>query len=490
MADIQLNHGDHIGSETTITDAIPYLKSIKDQTNVWNIYTTLGTNYLRTYNLNDALLYYNKALGLKVDESRKSLTKSNIATVLLEQQKYDEALQIFLRLSTQKELQQKPEYNAKNIDNIGLCYNKMNDPKGIQYLNHALEIRKGLKNISGIGTSNFHIAKYYDETKNYVLAKKHAQLSYESYTKANSMEDRLNALALIIKNSNGSELKKNSLLYVALVDSAFEVRQRAKNKFAKIKYDSKSEKEENLKLRTQKAQKELQIEKQKNKNIISYLIIILSVIIIFIIYYYLTSKVNKEKIEATYRSETRIAKKLHDELANDIYHTIAFTENKNLSIAENKDQLMRNLDAIYTRTRDISKENNPISTDQNYVLHLKQMISEFSTPDINLMLNGLNIVSWDAIDQNKKEAIYRILQELLVNMKKHSNATLVSISFKKVEKYIIVNYNDNGKGIDAKKITFKNGLHNIESRITKIRGEISFDSLPNKGFKATFKFPS
>ncbi|WP_202393952.1 ATP-binding protein [Flavobacterium sp. HBTb2-11-1] len=489
MADIQLNHGDHIGSETTITDAIPYLKSIKDQTNVWNTYTTLGTNYLRTYNLNDALLYYNKALGLKVDESRKSLTKSDIASVLLEQQKYNEALQIFLRLSTKKELQQKPEYNAKNIDNIGICYNKMSDPRGIQYLNQALQIREEIKNKSGVGISNLHIASYYDENKARTLAKKHALEAYKKFSEIDNIDNKLSSLKLLIKNNSDQELKKYSILYIDLVDSIFEVRQKAKNQFARIKYDSKREKEENLKLKTHKAENELKLERQKSRNIISYIIIILSLCLILILYYYLTSKANREKIEAAYNSETRISKKLHDELANDIYHTMAFAENRNLSLAENREQLLHNLDTIYARTRDISKENAIILTDENYISSLKEMISRFNTPNINLLINGLDTISWDEVDKVKKTAIYRAIQELLVNMKKHSDASLVAIIFKESKRDIIINYTDNGKGIDLNKMILKNGLHNIENRILAIKGAIDIDSGLGKGFKLFIKLP-
>ncbi|MFC0780896.1 ATP-binding protein [Flavobacterium sp. HJSW_4] len=489
MADIQLNHGDYIGSETTITDAIPYLKSLKDQNNIWNIYTTLGTNYLQTYNLNDALLYYNKALGLKIDESLKSLTKSNIASVLLEQQKYDEALQIFSRLSTKKELIEKPEYNAKNIDNIGLCYVKMNDPRGIQYLNHALQIRKDINNNSGVAVSNLHIASYYDENNDSFLAKKHALEAYKKFRKINNIDNKQTALKLLIKNSSDQELKKYSLLYVELVDSIFEVRQKAKNQFARIKYDSKREKEENLRLKTHKAENELKLERQKSRNIISYIIIVLSLCLILILYYYLTSKANRDKIEAAYNSETRISKKLHDELANDIYHTMAFAENKNLSLAENKEQLLHNLDAIYARTRDISKENCTIVTDKNYTSSLKEMISRFNTPNLNLLINGIDTISWNEVDKAKKTAVYRAIQELLVNMKKHSDASLVAIVFKETKKNIIINYTDNGKGIDVHKMVLKNGLHNIENRILAIKGEIDIDSEAGKGFKVFIKFP-
>jgi len=489
MADIQLNHGDYIGSETTLTDAIPYLKLLKDQTNVWNTYTTLGTNYLRTYNLNDALLYYNKALGLKIDESRKSLTKSNIASVLLEQQKYDEALQIFLRLSTKKEFEKKPEYNANNMDNIGLCYVKMNDPRGIQYLNHALQIRKDINNNSGIAVSNLHIASHYDENHDSFLAKKYAFEAYKKFSEIHNIDNKQTALKLLIKNSSDQELKKYSLLYVELVDSIFEVRQKAKNQFARIKYDSKKEKEENLRLKTHKAENELKLERQKSRNIISYIIIVLSLCLILILYYYLTSKANRDKIEAAYNSETRISKKLHDELANDIYHTMAFAENRNLSLAENKEQLLHNLDAIYARTRDISKENCTIITDKNYISSLKEMICRFNAPNLNLLINGIDTISWDEVDKAKKTAVYRAIQELLVNMKKHSDASVVAIVFKETKRNIIINYTDNGKGIDVHKMVLKNGLHNIENRIFAIKGEINIDSSSGKGFKVFIKLP-
>ena len=48
------------------------------------------------------------------------------------------------------------------------------------------------------------------------------------------------------------------------------------------------------------------------------------------LYYYLKNRNKKEKAEAVYQSETRISKKLHDELANDVYQTMAFVETQDL----------------------------------------------------------------------------------------------------------------------------------------------------------------
>ena len=488
MAEIQQAHADYIGSESTVTEAIPYLKDIKNTKHVWNSYIILGINYLHTYDFKSALLYFNKALALNTNQSSKASAKNNIALVYIEQQEYYNAIQIFKNLSEDETVKKIPEHYARILDNLGYCYYKTGDPKAFSYLEKASKIRSQIEDNTGLGMSYLHLAEFYKKD-NASLAKKYMLLSYEKFNLVNCVDLRLESLKHLVENSSDKELKNYSITYVFLVDSIFEVRQKAKNQFAKIKYDSKKDRDENLKLKTHKFENELQLERQKNKTIFSYIIIAFILTLIVVLYFYLTSRGNKEKIEATYNSETRIAKKLHDELANDIYHTMAFAENKNLALPENKEQLLNNLDAIYSRTRDISIENATIITDKNYVPALKEMIAGFNNPNINLILNGLDTINWFDVEKNTKITIYRVLQELLVNMKKHSNASLVDINFKNTEKNVIINYTDNGKGTSINNISFKNGLHNVENRILNIKGDIEIDSTPDKGFKVFIKFP-
>ncbi|GAA3781415.1 hypothetical protein GCM10022423_42430 [Flavobacterium ginsengiterrae] len=490
MAALQQNQNDFIGSKTTLKEVLPYLKLIRDSEQIWYTYTYLGINYLNTYQFKKASRYFNKALDLNINKFKNIESKKNIAEVLIAENKYQEAIQILLSLTDEKEVQSKPKFHAEILDRIGHCYShySSDNSEAYRFLNYALQIRMRLKDNEDIAKSYYNLALFY-QNKNSDSAKKYMTMSYEKYTLANDIDGRMSALKLIINNSPNPELKKHALKYIILVDSIFEVRQKAKNQFARIKYDSKLQREENLKLKTHKAENELNLERQKNKNIISYIIIVLSLCLILILYYYLTSKANRDKIEAAYNSETRISKKLHDELANDIYHTMAFAENKNLSLAENKEQLLHNLEVIYSRTSDISKENSSIITDENYISSLKEMISGFSTIQINLILNGLDLISWTKIDKNKKITIYRVLQELLVNMRKYSDASVVGVNFKQIEKSILIHYSDNGKGIDMEKIIFKNGLYNVENRILKIRGTIDITSAPNEGFKVLIKIP-
>jgi len=488
MAEIQQDHEDFIGSTITATEAIPYLDKIKDPNHIWNIYSVLGRNYYYTYDFPNAIYYYSKAFALKVDRINILEAKNNIATIYLKQGKYNEALQIFLSISKEKVVQQNPIYYSKVLDYIGICYFKLKNTKALAFFQKSIQINSEAKHEDGLGKTYYNLAEYYHNNK--ALSMMYAKLSYKNYTLSGNTNDRLLALKFIIENTDSAEeIKEKALLYIKENHNIYAFRQKAKNQFAKMKYDSKREKEENLKLKAQKIKNELQLEKQESRNIISYIIIILASCLIVIVYFYLTARTNRQKIEATYQSETKISKKLHDELANDIYHTLAFAENRNLSVEENRSHLLKKLDDIYSRTSNISKENNPMLCDQNFTISLKEMISGFNTAKINLLINGLDEISLNQLDEIKKISVYRTIQELLVNMKKHSDATLVALTFKKRNNIILINYTDNGKGIDSNKMVHKNGLHNIENRIGAIKGKVEIHSDFGKGFKVLIKFP-
>jgi signal transduction histidine kinase len=281
---------------------------------------------------------------------------------------------------------------------------------------------------------------------------------------------------------------KTTLLYLKINDSIIKARQKAKNQFAKIKYDSKKDREENLKLKAQKAENALQLEKIKNRNLSLYIVIGLVFGSIFFLYYYLTTKGRREKTAAVYESETRISKKLHDELANEVYHTIVLAETKDLSSSENKEILLSNLDTIYSGTRNISRQNSTIDTGENFKDELKEMLSSYNGNEVSVIIKDNNDINWSKIQSEKKIAVYRVLQELLVNMKKHSQCSFVVIGFEENDKQVQIQYSDNGIGFSGK-MNLRNGLKNAENRILNIKGTLTFESEPNKGLKVKITFP-
>ncbi|MBF2708340.1 tetratricopeptide repeat-containing sensor histidine kinase [Flavobacterium soyangense] len=488
MSEIQQNLGDYTGSETTAIEAIPFLNKTMHPSYECSIYNLLGIVYMKLYDYDNALYYYNMGLHSKIDKIRKLKFIHNIAVTYMAKNDYNKAIQILLPLTLKKEIINDSASYSKVLDNLGYSYFKVGNTKGIDYLNQGIKIKKRTKDDLGMATSYLNLTKYYKQT-NPRLANNYAQMAYEKATKVNNVDNRLESLALLIQSSTGNQSKLYFEKYIHINDSIIKARQKARNQFAKIKYDSKKEKDENQALKSQKAQTAFELEQQKNKNLLLYFLILIGFISTVFLYHFLKAINKKEKIQTSYDTETRIAKKLHDELANDVYHTMAFAETQDLSSSQNKEILLNNLDTIYSRTRNISKENSSIDTGLQFVSSLKEMMAGFSTEATNVLINELDIVNWNALEANKKIIVYRVLQELLVNMKKHSQSSLAVITFKKIENKLKIEYSDNGIGTAFDKINSRNGLQNVENRILAIKGTITFDTESGKGFKTSFTIP-
>lgn len=485
LATIQQNLGDYSGSETTAMEAYPILERTTNPNYKWNIYTILGINYLNSHNEKYALYYFNKALNLKTDKSRKIGAKSNIAQVYIEQGDYHKAIKILSNLELNEDVINDWESYSAITNNLGYCYSKIGSPKAAAYLNKYLNLCLTKKNDWGLISSYYNLASFYTKN-NPQLSTNYARLSYQKATKLRSVDSRLGALKLLIQNSSGNKSKEYSLAYIDINDSISKVRQNAKNQFAKIKYDFKKEKEENVNLKNQKV---IQDDVQSTRNLLLYIGAGLMFLISILISNFLIAKNKREKIKTSYTTELRISKKLHDELANDVYQTLTFAETQDLSKNENKEILLNTLDTIYSRTRNISRENSTIETGIQFVPNLKDMMSGFNTDTVNVLTNGMDTINWTILENHKKITVYRVIQELLVNMKKHSKCSLVVITFKKNENKLQIDYTDNGVGTENNELNSKNGLVNVENRIRAVKGTITFDTKSDKGFRVHFSFP-
>jgi len=488
MGSIQQVNGDYYGSKETVTEALSYVKKKSVYTAEINNRLGIADKELSLYD--DAISYYKAA----ADDYKDSLDKldplSNIAAVYIQQKKYDNAialLESILSKKISKEEAQATE-DVVLIDNLGYAYfKKGTDEKGFSLMNKALQIRNEFKDTYGSIASYLHLADYYAQ-KDIQKSNENALAAYNTATKLNSVDERLEALQILISNDHSAQNGKYVQRYFTLNDSIIKVRNNFKNKFAKIKYDAKKEKDENAKLRLEKAENLLSLQKATYLRIVFVIIFVFLVILIFILIRYYKNKNKAIEFKTSYNTETRIAKKIHDELANDVFHVIAFAESQPLSTESTKENLLQKLDDIYGRVRGISRENNKIETGTDFIKSLKDMLSTYNTSERNIMVTNLESIHWESIDEIKKITISRVLQELMVNMKKHSEANLVVIKFESDPKSIVINYTDNGKGCE-KNLMIKNGLQNMETRIQAVKGTIDFDTEPGKGFRAKIVMP-
>jgi signal transduction histidine kinase len=106
---------------------------------------------------------------------------------------------------------------------------------------------------------------------------------------------------------------------------------------------------------------------------------------------------------------------------------------------------------------------------------------------INLHTEGLN----ERLDSNIETVCYRVIQECVNNVIKHSGANTLEISLIKDEDGISATIEDNGKGFNSKEVEKVEGigLKNIRSRIQYLKGTVDFDSEPGKGTLVAIHVP-
>ncbi|MBB4804252.1 tetratricopeptide (TPR) repeat protein [Flavobacterium nitrogenifigens] len=449
--DIYNRNEDYYTSESIASKALPYLKYTSRPRFSQMIYKLIADNYYGMYDYDNALIYHQKSLETAISQFRKEQLKCDIAFIYLQQKKFSMAINLLEELAKKKTEDKTDSLNTEYqhafvLYNLGLCYLRTDNPKkALDNLNESLNINLKANDESYV-VGNYHaLYLYYKKYNNPKLKKFYASKGYYAASKAKYYE--LNAISEIIEAEEGENLKKYVDLYIKLNDSIMLSKRKAKNQFATSIYDSQKDKEENLELKSRKAETEVQLEKQKNRSFISYIIISTSIVFLVFLVFYITTKGKREKNDIVLESEIRISNKLQEELSKNVFQTFLFAKNNGLENDDNKEKLISDLNDIYIKTRKISKENSKIPTNEKYLSALKEMISEYKTQDVNILLNGFDTISWNAINKNNKIVLFRIVQELFLNMKTHNSASLVSITVKSQHKNLDLVYIDNGSGI-------------------------------------------
>jgi len=89
-----------------------------------------------------------------------------------------------------------------------------------------------------------------------------------------------------------------------------------------------------------------------------------------------------------------------------------------------------------------------------------------------------------------KIGLFRILQESLTNVARHSQAQKVNVGLEKNNGHIILKITDNGKGFDTSRTTRKTlGLLGMKERTEMMGGEYQISSKPGEGTVVEIKVP-
>jgi signal transduction histidine kinase len=88
-------------------------------------------------------------------------------------------------------------------------------------------------------------------------------------------------------------------------------------------------------------------------------------------------------------------------------------------------------------------------------------------------------------------AAYHIVHEALSNVRKHAEATSVSLSVSATSKHVVIEVKDNGRGFDtsAEMPQVHRGLRNMQVRAEDAGCEVTVRSKPGKGTRVVIRVP-
>ncbi|WBV59205.1 LPXTG cell wall anchor domain-containing protein [Chryseobacterium camelliae] len=474
MAFIQNAKGDFFGSIETSLESNKFLKN-ENNTIAKKILTSNYNNIANASNslksFDSALVYYKKAIRYADNYEAKYICYNNIGDVLISKGNLKLA-KSYLQQAT----------HAHNIDNYSRALNnfakaKYLDDKNydpIPELDKALEIRKKINDGPGLNSSFETLSTYYlNKDKN--LSLKFAQKMLTEATNNHSPDDQILALQRIITLDPKNYLR--SFEHLSSISDTLQIsRNRHKNQFAMVRYDVEQKNADNLKLKS----------KSFRQNIA---LIALGLTLIGGSFYYIKRKkrLEQEKELEVKNTQLKMSKKVHDVVANGIYQVMTKIENQEHF---NKDETLDELEFVYEKSRDISYEKTDTQGEEkDFSERISETVSSFKNDEVNTYLAGNDSETWKHLSSKNREEVYQIIRELLVNMKKHSRATIVSFRFERENELIRIFYTDNGIGISGD-VIYKNGLSSTVSRIETIHGEIIFDTKTEKGLKITISFPA
>lgn len=190
-------------------------------------------------------------------------------------------------------------------------------------------------------------------------------------------------------------------------------------------------------------------------------------------------------VEGQEQERKRIAQELHDGVGGALASLKSYSQiraNKPHLAAEATSKTNKLLDDINQEVQRIAQDLMPVS--------LERLGLQAALADIVAQLNDhgtetrLEYFGSDAhLNDQEKLMIYRIVQELCNNIRKHAHATTALIQLVIENDQINLLVEDDGKGFDWAVMKEKKslGLKTLEARVAVLGGKLDIDSRPNTG---------
>lgn len=195
----------------------------------------------------------------------------------------------------------------------------------------------------------------------------------------------------------------------------------------------------------------------------------------------------------------RIAREIHDELGSvltglkmDIsWLSKKLTDQGDAALQKKFREMSELIDETVQKVRNISTELRPaILDDLGLAAAIESQCREFQKrTDIKCRIISLSEET--ELHPDKATALFRIFQEILTNIARHSGATSIEISMEEVDVNLVLKVSDNGKGIKESNISDPKslGILGMLERAFVFGGQIEITGEEGKGTAVTVRIP-
>lgn len=491
------NQGDYPKALDYYLKALQLDNELKNKNGIARNLSNIGIVYMEQADYPKALDYYFKALKMAEELDNKQLqmnTLGNIGNVFAGQVDYQKALDFYFKALNMAEKTGDKNGIATWLGNIGFLYIKTGKFKEAE-----LSLKRAIAIDDSIGALNFlriyeeRLSRLYDTTAQLAMGVKHYATAADNY--------KLSLLhykkAMVLKDTLFSQENKKQL-----------VRKEMNYEFAKKEAASKAGHDKQIAIR--EAEK-------KRQRIIIWSILMFAIIVFLLLFYrnkfkqkaMIEKEINlqqklrfKAVIDAEEKERRRIAQELHDglgQLLSTVKLNISATEN--LIDAVHKTPFNNSLSLIDTacdEVRTISHNLMPGALIRLGLLSaLRELIQKINGSNqlrVNMEVNPpAEPAGFDErLDESAEVAIYRIAQEVLNNIIKHSQAKVVTLILKRSGANFFMYITDDGKGFDTSFIGRNEGIgwQNIYSRSAMLNGTVDIIADPQTGTTVKIYFPN
>lgn len=195
--------------------------------------------------------------------------------------------------------------------------------------------------------------------------------------------------------------------------------------------------------------------------------------------------------------KTRIARELHDELAQSLtaikmdatWVREAMPRDAG-AVRDKLDEMLGLLDTTVAATRRIASDLRPLLLDDLGLVPAIQWLTHNFSQRHGVPCR-LSLDEDVELGEPYATAVFRIVQESLVNVAKHAGASRVDVSIERTPAAVVLEVVDDGAGfsLDAPRKTSSLGLMGLRERAKLLQGTVEIDTAPGRGARIRVSIP-